>query len=272
NPLSLNRYGYTHGNPVNGTDPSGMFLLEQAAVNRIIATLAAMAAVNYSRSSTFAANQASSIINVREIEMEYLLLDLIPHKNDRRIRGLPVIVWGLDYGVTTVHNYESLHGKGFTNPRGTVIQPLFERVKSDTNSRNEQGVGSPWYNQFSPCDRRNQFTESLVCDEFPYASVKGGGYDNYRNGTVAIALVPSAEQLIRGDDDSQGKVLGRFYRDTVPVGSKFLVFANINTHNSYYLKPTLNGLPSVVDITTTIYNSSLKYSDFFSTYQRFNGI
>jgi RHS repeat-associated protein len=25
-PLSMNRYGYTHGNPINGTDPSGMFL------------------------------------------------------------------------------------------------------------------------------------------------------------------------------------------------------------------------------------------------------
>jgi len=32
NPLSLNKYGYTHGNPVNGTDPSGQFLVSEALV------------------------------------------------------------------------------------------------------------------------------------------------------------------------------------------------------------------------------------------------
>jgi RHS repeat-associated protein len=36
NPLSLNRYGYTHGNPVNGIDPSGMFSFEDVSVANVL--------------------------------------------------------------------------------------------------------------------------------------------------------------------------------------------------------------------------------------------
>jgi RHS repeat-associated protein len=44
NPLSLNKYLYTHGNPVNGIDPSGMFNLSDViTILRIISTLAAFA-------------------------------------------------------------------------------------------------------------------------------------------------------------------------------------------------------------------------------------
>ncbi|WP_223805615.1 RHS repeat-associated core domain-containing protein [Pseudanabaena sp. UWO310] len=40
NPLSLNRYGYTHGNPVNAIDPSGEFsLLEVSAISSVVGAL-----------------------------------------------------------------------------------------------------------------------------------------------------------------------------------------------------------------------------------------
>ncbi|WP_055073990.1 RHS repeat-associated core domain-containing protein [Pseudanabaena sp. 'Roaring Creek'] len=272
NPLSLNRYGYTHGNPVNGTDPSGMFqtLQEIAVVNQMISTLSAITALNYSQSIV----QSPRIINLLSLQSDYLLNASIPDKNDRRVRGIPFIVWGLDYGVTTVHTYKAQHGGGFTNsPTGSSIGISFT-YKKPGNPRIEPSVGSSdyWYNYFSPCNRRNGFpTGTLVCDEFPYASTSEGGYNNYRSGTVSIALVPKAEQSLRGSDlIGQGGALRQFYKDAFNYepGKKFLVFANVTDHGSFYVIPY--SPPQVVNITTSLYRRNASYSNFLSEYNRLN--
>jgi RHS repeat-associated protein len=66
-PLSLNKYLYTHGNPINGVDPSGQFLLELNTNMYVIGILSTLSAVTYLpgfTSSIFPGGQRTGLDNV----------------------------------------------------------------------------------------------------------------------------------------------------------------------------------------------------------------
>jgi hypothetical protein len=57
--------------------------------------------------------------------MEYLFDNHIPDEDDikrRRIK-IPILVWGLDYGVTSIHTDKALHGQSYTNPPNIRVSP-----------------------------------------------------------------------------------------------------------------------------------------------------
>jgi len=217
-PLSLAKYPYVHGNPVNGVDPSGLFdpslsSLKAGEVIEKFLYLVGQSLQTYLPFYISVATAWSFILGAALIALEYRLNNSTPDPDemDKRRLRIPFIVWGLDYGVTTIHTYRALHGESYTNPPNNAIFPLF----------NYKRPGQPragWYNDKIPCFRRDQFRpERLVCDEFPYASTEQGGESNYNQGKVSLALVPSAEQnFVQKQPLGQGGALNIFYRDGLP--------------------------------------------------------
>ncbi len=135
NPLSLAKYPYVHGNPVNLIDPSGLFagLLSSdsawATVRAVYASLSSTAVSTVTRlgSSTFPkAVQAASpaianaerasisiggriAVSVARATMQLLstameAIELSP------LPGFPIILWGQELPATTLHTFEAITG------------------------------------------------------------------------------------------------------------------------------------------------------------------
>ena len=236
-PLSLAKYPYGHGNPVNLTDPSGLFVgygSTAITISNILLTAYVIGSVSYlsrdlERDDAFPdyliqavpelANIARTPISLadslsRQIAAyEAETCSLWNLSKDCDLQGFPYIVWGMDLPRTTEHTAGAIRGLGSTkNPPGKA--PAFlARTKPGWKRGNP-----PWYNQESQCNNaaRTAF-ESVngraVCDEYPYASVWQGGQLNYEYNSVAIRLVPAHEQIpIKGTGNlNQANMLLRFY-------------------------------------------------------------
>jgi RHS repeat-associated protein len=268
NPLSLNRYGYTHGNPINGTDPSGMFLLELALRETLEKQLQAQQVAAVGTAYIISASQVSELYQASQIQFEYSLSNHIPDEGEIRKRKIkiPILVWGLDYGVTSIHTDKALHGQSYTSPINVSVSSKMNYFKGGRENRKE----GAWYNKFAPC-KYGTAGDRLVCDEFPYASTSQGGQSNYLFGGVSLSLVPQAEQSWdKSQPRGQGGALDLFYQGAFNNKDKsiFLVFSNLNIINSYYL--VLEGdKVKVGDVSSTLYTNHSK-QNFESEYNRLN--
>ncbi|ELS31341.1 MULTISPECIES: RHS repeat-associated core domain-containing protein [Pseudanabaena] len=226
NPLSLNRYGYTHGNPVNGTDPSGMFLLEQAAVNRIIATLAAIYFVSYSRGSSGSrltglpqSERPIPPISLAEglpLQVSIRELNTCASLNDPYCSrtGIPTVVYtAKDLPGHASHINAAQNGQGNTissDARNPSIFPQYRlpatlhygseqpRTFLDRTSHCNQSARDAWTSQFHWI--------SPACDEYPFNSSIEGGETRYNMGYVSLQLLDDLES------STQGGLMGAFYQ------------------------------------------------------------
>lgn len=228
-PLSLTKYPYVHGNPVNLTDPSGLFAYaEVMSAMNIIDVLAATTLVGaaYGLSTTLStgtfpeavsaavpeiANVARAPISIagriavgvaRSTAQILSLVDEVLF-----IQGFPVIHWGNELPETTQHTYEALHGlgNGFKSPGGIAL-PFLGYIGSP-------GWPRGWLNSTGKCTTPRP---GRVCDEYPYASTIPGGFPFYELNTVSVKMVPAYEQLFSLRNPvtgatSQGTKLGQFY-------------------------------------------------------------
>ncbi|MFM7858957.1 MAG: hypothetical protein ACKO96_45295, partial [Flammeovirgaceae bacterium] len=202
---------------------------------------------------------------LRDPQMEYYLDNHIPDKEEikrRRIK-LPILVWGLDYGVTSIHTDKALHGQSYTNPPNKAVSSIMTYFKDAP----ERGG---WYNKYAPC-KYGKIGDRLVCDEFPYNSTRQRGESSYSFGGVSLALVPEAEQNFNiGQPRGQGGALNLFYNGAFNRidNTRFLVFTNLNIINSYYF--VLQGSDvKVGDLSSTLYTVHSK-QNFEGEYNRLN--
>jgi RHS repeat-associated protein len=242
-PLSLNRYGYTHGNPVNAIDPSGMFSLlgsfsdfgaeasyrrlEMAQVTSFFARVASVAGT----AGKSGANSLNSKIALLFVAGYLLTLAIEAALEELKKARIPTVVYGGDLSETREHIFKALTSQGYTsdNPTGSIfgfngsskiISPILQRI-GDEDPKNTRG----WYNSREQCKDRTGGTTGKVCDEYPYFSTKEGGLGNYKNGLVSIHPVIATEQT--SGDKTQAVLLNKFYSAKYGNVPKKFIFANL---------------------------------------------
>jgi hypothetical protein len=230
NPLTLHKYVYTHNNPVNATDPTGLFL-ETAATQRILNDLQAQQTKQAAITLATFTNQLVKVGQFVAIAFAKAMETSVKvaYTLSRQF-GIPVIIWGNDLPETTRHQFDALtfSGNTFDNPTGATGQSNFIGPVLIRTAR----YPGRWYNSYPPCQGRSP-GDGKICDEYPYATTLQGGRDNYLKGNVSIRLVPAYEQSLRSGQDGQGGRLGTFYREAPvnrvedPGGGKDSIFVNL---------------------------------------------
>ncbi len=250
-PLSLNRYGYTHGNPVNGTDPSGMFLLlaSEEAQNEleklhnldiqraygtqqnIIRILDVPARPDLRTMLTIGGTIALGV-GFKLLETGILYQVFTEASTFVRQFQIPVYLPGNNIPQTTQHIFDAITGNGGTRSSGGKA-PFFLKY-TDGHSRNDiLGRTGSWYDYESSCLKWFDNPDTMpagyvrwkydrqVCDEYPFASTAQGGFSNYYLNHVSIRPVPTWEQSV--SDNGQGDQLKKFIQRAPLVKNDFVL-------------------------------------------------
>lgn len=227
-PQSLNKFAYTHFDPVNNTDPTGFFnLAEKGAAQSVSSTLSlssystvtintARVAANDAFWATAANGTAVRMAGVNI--MTGLAIAAISQRSSTprdRLIGVPIIVFGQDFPGHAEHirDAQTANGSNF------VMAPFA------LNHTPEWPRG--WYNADAVVECNKEARARLpgqVCDEYPFASTRQGGPVNYVFGGVSLRL------LDRTESSRTGGFLGSFYRaarlspDGFSKQSRFMAF------------------------------------------------
>jgi RHS repeat-associated protein len=229
-PLSLAKYPYAHGNPVNLTDPSGLFVgygSTAVTISTILQTAYIIGSVSYLSQTTLEPEFPQEVIdnntgvrnlarqpisvggNTRRIIAEIEIEQAAAWDYKPNVQGFPYVVWGSEYQDIFQHDYDALHGKGDTkNPPGKSpaflahIRPGWDRSWLRTLIKDANGY-----------DR----------DEYPYASTAQGGRFNYETNIVSVRL--TNKRLNR----MQGRNLGRFQTSQLTPNDPLLSWFGVLT-------------------------------------------
>ncbi|MDX2211647.1 MAG: RHS repeat-associated core domain-containing protein [Oculatellaceae cyanobacterium bins.114] len=234
-PLSLQKYIYVHANPVNATDPTGMYQ-ETSLTGETLRRIweADLRATQFEKAVSVMGLVARVAVQAAEVVARgYIYAQQIPSAVVRFL-GIPAIVWGLDLPYTTIHILRAQTGSGYTshNQKGELFGAMPLPLLLSHGGNNERG----WYNSQCPCQGR---PSGYWCDEYPYNATWQGGKKNYDAGLVSIQPVPAREQRGTG---SQAARLSSFYAGAmVPRGQTtnpltwFITFANPATPTTYWI-------------------------------------
>jgi hypothetical protein len=238
-----------HGNPINNTDPTGMFAsIMEANLGLALATILSgygvyNANANLLRSvagsvAGSAGNAASSLTFQTKLLLSLLAIKsfIVTQDSDGKT-NIPIVF----YGDTVFQDSEF---KSITNTTKHVTDAIFsgkEFVLSAWGGDNPpggHGTKGQWYNATSfnpsqlglPGDKiKNTFCSPIskglyleangfpkstqpgpTCDEYPFFSSEQGGRKNFVLGRVSLGLVPNAESGPQGT--LMGKAPGELLR------------------------------------------------------------
>ena len=263
-PLSMNRYGYTHGNPVNAIDPSGMsfWLVDPSTQNTLLRLQAFQAQIAFSNlaragsilegsKALVAVGTSSLSLGSRigyGIAVELLKSALLYQIKEELYNfisqyKIPIYLPGYDIPETTQHIYDAITGSGGTLTSGGKA-PFFLQ-------RTERYKGT-WYNDEPPClklkgdskvippEYKKWTSDQRTCDEFPFATTKQGGYPKYLENKVSLRPVPSWEQSAMNGSNGQGDQIRIFY-------DKAKVESNHPTQGWFITFPFFGDISSFID-------------------------
>ncbi len=206
-PQSLNKYGFTHSDPINNSDPSGYTNLAESSVasgGHLSLMLSSIPNITINTARVAAndalfASAASGAALFRAAGvgiMTSLALTASSSQRDRLI-GVPIIVFGQEFPGHADHIRDAQTGNGssfWSAPFALNRAPAWPRG---------------WYNVDSvvQCNReaRARFPVSRACDEYPFASTRQGGPVNYVLGGVSLRL------LDLNESNRSGTFLNTFY-------------------------------------------------------------
>jgi len=238
-PLSLAKYPYVHGNPVNATDPSGMLVREditvapsvqQELVKQQTPQYWEIFRKNKERLIAYSIVIAAAIYALRSLHGD--------PEEDTEDDGMPKIVWGDDLRETTTHTIEaqSRRGNGFQGGLPGLGSPVLLTI-AFPKQRNRAGWRSiflEWYEKEPQCRNKTGRPIGISCDEYPYNSTIPGGPIFYNLNLVSLKPVSAAEQ------NTQGQWLSSFYTKARvipwhPQKGWFAVGASLEERDSYWI-------------------------------------
>lgn len=236
-PLSLAKYPYVHGNPVNATDPSGLLalagsltktqsILANIATNsfRVLQLLAPAAAAGSTLTSDSSRAQKVQVRNV--INEALLRTAAVTGDRDPDI-GIPIVFYGATYNATplfetTQHIHEAILGQrrkgrkyypdSGQRPDDWILAndgPIINAPPLLFLRTNNSGKVNGWYRDTPEChtdlkQKHNDFgnrddeDSRWTCDEYPFNSTDQGGRGHYNSNKVSLKLVPKEENYPQG--------------------------------------------------------------------------
>jgi RHS repeat-associated protein len=232
-PLTLNDYAFASGDPVGGSDPSGLFDL--GGMMASVEVFAIQSAIAYARFeiadmisnallSPIIDSAVNSVSAGRNLSLgspagatiltSFAAMCRVSSKC--YLRKIPTLVNGFQSYLTSWHILDSLMGNGdlISEPR-----PLsFALLRGPKQRKNEVSRAVRDLSGNCNAAARNRYLYPVDCDEYPYGSTLQGGDIPYFLGQVSLRFVPTA------DNRTQGSLLGKFYKatGTTSVGKPFL--------------------------------------------------
>ncbi|NEP81417.1 MAG: hypothetical protein F6K39_26585, partial [Okeania sp. SIO3B3] len=239
-PLSLAKYPYVHGNPVNHTDPSGLLKFDSQiaiAVHSILSSIPTVAPVGALRAAAtvdslvrinwiralVVGGATASLAAVREFSRQNGIPTLVHaggnlEEHARHIRDTQLFVGNTTRRVerlTEIQNNRvpvpdpidaSIERGRFISPRLVNPHPpdrgfyVPVRRLPDWGNRDFLGV--------LPVNSRlgGRLPQRVARDEFPFNSTVRGGEDGYNANRVSVRYVPQVES------SRQGGLIRQFYR------------------------------------------------------------
>ncbi|WP_026103152.1 RHS repeat-associated core domain-containing protein [Pseudanabaena sp. PCC 6802] len=254
-PLSMAKYPYVHGNPVNAIDPDGRFLVNETLVlqaegqklYRQLETTRVF--VFLTRVGSVIRNNAPRIIDT--VNTGLSIYDWIQDKfSEREVNrcnldqdlacrvGFPVIVYGIAY----FHDH-TMH----------IADAIAEGKPSVLNYQPGREGGN-WYDEdkYITCSKAARKTyldtngKKPACDEYPFATTAQGGEDKYLSGLVSLRLVDPDESA------RQTAFMGNFYnkadkRGRMMQGEAFGVLALRKWFISGWIDSENRFVPYIID-------------------------
>ncbi len=248
-PLSLAKYPYVHGNPVNATDPSGLFKIgETSAAIQIIAALSRIATTTIGIKILFQAQQIPQAVYGDYIgkigrfapleAAQELGLDE-DAKTRRRRPTIPILFFTqADLKAHEIHIRSAITGNGKTKPvyDGTGSANVlpndlhYDGIKKDRSFLDE--AIDPEVFPLKASGRHR--------DEYPFNKTVEGGPEKWKEGKVSVELVPA------GESRRQGTLFSAFVRDSrvglIPIAAKtqsnlfYVLPIPYQRHNSGYVR------------------------------------
>jgi hypothetical protein len=226
-PLSLAKYPYVHGNPVNATDPTGLFILsgeslrsvfEQSVrnVSNLLWQSSLRSVVRQIGTAIGTAGTTIGFVNIAHQVKLWLARSAVRQcvvaGNENCEPGIPVVFYGENYNgnrleETTQHIHDAILGQGSTTDSymGFPARLLPAVVQAYSTTPADHGPRQ-WYR--SPliynCDEveraryRRDNGVSGQCDEYPFYDVVQGGRGRYLAGLVSLRLLPREQASIQG--------------------------------------------------------------------------
>jgi len=254
-PLSLAKYPYVHGNPVNGVDPTGMFLIAGETLRELWEkTLTSLdTAIRYKSGTEaiWAAKYAGQLVIYSAINItvmtalitaEYYIVEKV--KEELQKYRIPVVIYGEnDHPEHTKHIFEAITGDGYTMSRrgSPPCSPINSNLSSGRSPFILELIEKKWRDNSA---WMNLVLDRLKCsevtgytappgvkkakgyrDEYPFISVAEGGVSHYLfDNSVSLKVVSQSES------NKQGWLMRNFYNDKEvdlepynPLRDRFLV-------------------------------------------------
>jgi RHS repeat-associated protein len=172
-PITLQKYIYAHNNPVNLTDPTGLFIGSLSEFSASESMRKSLETSNSARATAaleaFLQVSQSTIGVLKAVARAYATAQETVISLARQFK-VPILFYGSDIPETTTHVSKALFFSGYTNdnPDGYLLQskfisPVLSRVPEQ---------GRSWYRRLPVY--RNKPARTWL-DEFPYATTAQGG-------------------------------------------------------------------------------------------------